>query len=265
VRALLGALEEQGLLTAEALGRMAQQLSELVGSREGDRYVIGRAADGSIPFADFGDLQELGLAKWLPKIVTALGGGGRAAETYVVGAVAGGAEVPVTVSSAVSITSEEWYPLHTPVTINGVVLAPFSAIGIVFYREPAALLGRADGAPGLAPVPVTPGSKHLFDRRFIVTVPSDVPVSTELRPFGQLLPRDIAASTLARARVSTLPCLAKGAAVTHLPAQAVGAVREAWGGWKRGGEVLPALADEGATFDAKSLLAERFANEVIRY
>ena len=133
---------------------------------------------------------------------------------------------------------------------------------MAILREPAALLGRADGTPGFTPVPAAPGSKHLYDKRFIVEVPQDVAEGTVLRPLGQLLPRDIATSTLSRQRVATLPILAKGDRATHLPEQAVDAVRQALVGWKSCDEFLP---DASCTFVARSLLEERFAGSVIRY
>ncbi|GGY51292.1 tRNA lysidine(34) synthetase TilS [Parvularcula lutaonensis] len=132
----------------------------------------------------------------------------------------------------------------------------------VVYREPAALLGRADGTPGFEPIPAPPSSKHLYDRRFIVEVPDDAPSGLHLRPLGQLLPRDIATSTLARQRISTLPSLAEGSVLTHLPEQATGAVTEALSGWKQCDSFLSTVS---GTFRARSLLAERFSGDVIRY
>ncbi|MEO1656166.1 MAG: tRNA lysidine(34) synthetase TilS [Pseudomonadota bacterium] len=133
---------------------------------------------------------------------------------------------------------------------------------VAIFREPAALLGRADGTPGFAPVPAPPGSKHLFDRRFIVEVPDDAPEGLELRALGQLLPKDIATSTLARQRIATLPALAMGDQLTHLPEQATEAVTSALSGWKACDGFLSTLI---GTFPARSLLAERFAGDVIRF
>jgi tRNA(Ile)-lysidine synthase len=149
-----------------------------------------------------------------------------------------------------------------PFTAQGVVAITSTDANVLLYREPAALLGRADGTPGLAPVPAPPGSKHLYDRRFIVSVPEDAPEGLHLRPLGQLLPRDIATSTLARQRIATLPCLARGETLTHLPATAAEAVTNALTGWKGCDGFLSAFS---STFPAHSLLAERFAGDVIRY
>ncbi|MEM9286040.1 MAG: hypothetical protein AAGA39_09165, partial [Pseudomonadota bacterium] len=147
-------------------------------------------------------------------------------------------------------------------TVNGVIFRNLADQGVIMFREPAALLGRADGTPGLAPVPAPPGSKHLFDRRFIVEVPDDAPAGLELRALGQLLPKDIATSTVARQRVATLPALAKGDQLTHLPQQAMEAVTSALAGWKMCDRFLSPML---GSFPARSLLAERFARDVIRF
>ena len=259
VRALLGALEEQGLLTAEALGRtanevafrlMAFEVTEQVATDQWEAFFLSNGAvsidmwDRERFWAEVHDAEPGcidGTIGWhwrqqlLRQVFRCFGSEPTVAETPVI-------RPDTNVTREATIAESEHSYLHV-------------------YREPGALLGRADGTPGLAPVPAPAGSRHLYDRRFIVTVPEDVPPGTELCPLGQLMPRDIATSTLARSQVSTLPCLAWGEGLTHLPSQAAEAVREALAGWKRAGAFL----DGAGTFEARSLLAERFANAVIRY
>ncbi|MEO1013864.1 MAG: tRNA lysidine(34) synthetase TilS [Pseudomonadota bacterium] len=54
-------------------------------------------------------------------------------------------------------------------SIGGVILAPREAgdAGLLIYREPAAVLGRA-GVPAIEPMRLGPGERILWDRRFIV-------------------------------------------------------------------------------------------------
>nr|WP_281373864.1 tRNA lysidine(34) synthetase TilS [Parvularcula dongshanensis] len=240
VRALLAALEEQELLTAEALGRTADAISCLKLPDTDDPLLHPLAWEPSEDGTACVDASEGG-DPWTPNVVFAVGGGSSLYELRRRQETGGNA-----------------------LEIGGVLDAPSgnSFRGTLVYREPAALLGRADGTPGLAPVPAPPGSRHLYDRRFIVHVPADAPEELTLRPLGQLVPRDIATSTLARSRVSTLPCLSREDRITHLPATAQRAVRDALSGWKGAKECLP---PDNATFEVRSLLAERFANEVIRY
>ncbi|WP_051881934.1 tRNA lysidine(34) synthetase TilS [Parvularcula oceani] len=269
VRALLAALEQQDLLTAEALGRTADRMRSVehaidagLGQSTDDMtYLLaGRCEspekypvdeNGFVPnhfdgrlFLKFGEVVDDWDVELFRRFVQAIGDD-QAVADLAIPSVGRSATVAGTVINWNSAGRERTY--WDPVLI---------------YREPAALLGRADGTPGLAPISALPGSKYLYDRRFIVTVPDDVPEGTVLRPLGQLLPRDIATSTLARSRVSTLPCLSKGDRVTHLPSAAIRAVHDALTGWKGREGFLP---PDGNVFAARSLLAERFAGDVIRY
>jgi tRNA(Ile)-lysidine synthase len=256
VRALLGALEEQDLLTVEALCRTARDVESLQTELclahywDDSEYEYEFAPDGSLSawdnqWIDGYDLHSPHFqAEW------------HHAREFL-------RKATMTISGDGPINAEK-IPLPVPERKE-------AAFGVVYHwsvgqlhllREPAALLGRADGTPGFTPLPAAPGSKHLYDRRFIVSVPEDAPEGLHLRPLGQLLPKDIATSTLARQRISTLPCLARGATPTHLPEQAVDAVTNALKGWKGCDSFLSAIS---STFPARSLLAERFAGDVIRY
>ncbi|MEM9810684.1 MAG: tRNA lysidine(34) synthetase TilS [Pseudomonadota bacterium] len=235
VRALLAALEQQDLLTVEALCRTAASSA----TRCRPSSWPGETVDGAVVFADADDLIDSAsdARDRVDRIMSALGSWSSSRSPISVDALSG-------------------------MTVRGVMVRAIGKSGVIFLREPAALLGRADGAPGLAPISVMPGSKHLFDRRFIVSVPEEAHEGLELRPLGQILPRDIATSTLARQRIATLPCLVRGETLTHLPEQAAEAVTNALNGWKGCDAFLSTL--EG-TFQAQSLFAERFAGDVIRY
>ncbi|MEM6913217.1 MAG: hypothetical protein AAF511_04500, partial [Pseudomonadota bacterium] len=260
VRALLAALEQQDLLTVEALCRSAQRWRRVIEPA----VPFNEAADGAVVYANADHLLDGGLDPdgAINAIITALGllpsRPKQSAEPGSMSAQAPHA-FPADIFSDRSRISAD---ALSGMTLNGVVIRVFGDRGLVFFREPAALLGRADGTPGLAPVAAPARSRHLFDRRFIVAVPSDAPDGLELCALGQLLPKDIAMSTLARQRIATLPALAKGNQLTHLPEEAVDAIQSALSGWKMGASFLSTAI---GTFPARSLLAERFAGDVIRF
>lgn len=241
IRALLAALEQQDLLTVEALINVAKSNQE---ERSAESTELRR---NFMPIErKDGALEAMHADDWVLR-----------RSQRAVGSL-----------SAFNYRSvDEDVPFSDfPDTRWGAVVVPAIQVGREFaeviYREPAALLGRADGTPGFTPVAAPPGSKHLYDRRFIVTVPDEAPEGLHLRPLGQLLPKDIATSTLSRSRISTLPCLSKGEALYALPKLATDAVTQALSGWKLCDGFLSPI--EG-TFEARSLLSERFAGDVIRY
>ena len=65
-------------------------------------------------------------------------------------------------------------------SLAGVIVRPFRG-RIFFYREPAALLGRADGTSAIAPMAIDAGQSILWDGRFIVTAGA----ATSVSPLGQ--------------------------------------------------------------------------------
>jgi tRNA(Ile)-lysidine synthase len=65
-------------------------------------------------------------------------------------------------------------------TLSGAVIEA-SKGGLLFRREPAAVLGRA-GETGMAPIRLPPGGRSLWDRRFIVENIFGTPA--EVRPLG---------------------------------------------------------------------------------
>ncbi|MEM9839985.1 MAG: tRNA lysidine(34) synthetase TilS [Pseudomonadota bacterium] len=295
VRALLAALEQQELLSFEALRDLAEHYAELTSSSDSSmRLVADRLSDhgwwNDMPnddymFGDFSSASDGAVTLSVSDINFMLTG---LRDTDVVSILcetmhAFGSDTgvrlnqlpekfPAAISSALihRLGPRSKEPSSTLVTqrrtheewARGIDDEIDRADLFVVMREPAALLGRADGTPGFVPIPTEPGSNHLYDRRFIVSVPEDVAPETHLRPLGQLIPRDIVTSTLARERISTLPCLAIGNTLTHLPEQAVEAVTKALDGWKQCDSFLPSPM---RTFPARSLLAERFAGDVIRF
>ncbi|MEO0699962.1 MAG: tRNA lysidine(34) synthetase TilS, partial [Pseudomonadota bacterium] len=208
VRALLAALEQQDLLTVDALCQSARRLRQLVEQP----VPLSGSADGAIVYSDTDDLFDGGFDPQdvVTRIVAALGSSSpRPQRRGEPGSISGQTKqaLPADLFKDGSRISAD---ALSGMTGYGVLVRTLGHAGLVFLREPAALLGRADGTPGLAPVAAPPGSKHLFDRRFIAQVPADAPEGLELLALGQLLPKDIATSTLARQRIATLPALAKG-------------------------------------------------------
>ncbi|MEM0929477.1 MAG: tRNA lysidine(34) synthetase TilS [Pseudomonadota bacterium] len=260
VRALLAALEQQGLLTVDALCRTAARQRRAVARMPSPSL----SADGAVVFSDIDELLDGGFDTddAIDAILIALGSSSsrpkRSGEPGSISELINEERCDGTGGDGSRISADAL----SGMTVNGVIFRNLADQGVIMFREPAALLGRADGTPGLAPVPAPPGSKHLFDRRFIVEVPDDAPAGLELRALGQLLPKDIATSTVARQRVATLPALAKGDELTHLPQQAMEAVTSALAGWKMCDRFLSPML---GSFPARSLLAERFARDVIRF
>lgn len=245
VRALLAALEQQDLLTVEVLCRIA---SDRARENETTMAVLAALAgealtvdpDGSVsikrPEAVPADHAAL-LPALLARSLGAIGRG----------------EGPTSVPD---------FPQKGACATAGGVLLAGERDTIRLLREPAALLGRADGAEAFAPIPVSGGETHLFDRRFIVTIPQGVGPGTVLCALGQRLPQEIATSTRARQRVSTLPCLATAAGISHLPRDGAASIFDAFSGWQSVATSLPLGL---MNFETLSLFEERFSGDVIRY
>ena len=299
VRALLAALEQQDVLTVEALCRTAGEVTSFsamsdseAGEATADGAMIcsGDSALDAAVFAVGGRAQPLpGTGERSKAAQQASGEGEEDLE-------------PLTLS----LSPEPGRGDASGKRVLGGAIVEKSEGRWIIYREPAALLGRKDLSPrppvhggtgasearrggedgvksppstsgmsvppqaggqgssyggGFEPIPVSPGEKCLYDRRFIVHVPHRIQENTVLRPLGALMPRDIAVSTLDRMRISTLPCLSSGDRLTHLPAAVKDFVGEALAGWKQAGPFL----DKVGTFEAVSLLEERFSGRVIRF
>lgn len=222
VRALLAALEQQDILTVEALCKTAAEVAVALPDPFHAVRDVAFHADGSLTLRN-DDHENMAL--------TAIGG-----------------EVRPSLRRDGEVRS-------------GCLLRDHDQAGRLIFREPAALLGRADGAGGFKPITVKPGESYLYDRRFIVHVPEKIDDATVLRPLGALLPRDIATSTLDRQRLSTLPCLSRQEALTHLPETCGDFITQALGGWKQADAFLNGVD----RFVTDSLLEERFTGHVIRF
>ena len=248
VRALLGALEEQGILNVEALCRTAGEVERLTDSSWEHPAASQRTSwpDGSMVIDEapmfLRDLERAIFAIGGATLPLPMGERSKAGARRASGEGNSRPDIP-------------WGP------IGGVIVEENRSGEAILYREPAALLGRADGAGGFEPIPAQPGDKHVFDRRFIVHVPGAIPGGTVLRPLGALLPRDIAFSTLDRQRLSTLPCLSRGGRLSHIPALCKDFIRTSLSGWKE----ADAFLDEVGTIEVDSLLDERFSGRVIRF
>lgn len=254
VRALLAALEAQDLMSVEALCRTAGEVSDLATQlryahdADEEDFEIAFEPDGSLWMWDSNWMLPDDLPPdvriWFTNVTQHLW-------RRTLGAVG-----TVPSSHIGSLT-----PVKGSLSVSGTLVWSDGAGNVRILREPAALLGRKDGAGGFAPIPVAAGERLLFDRRFIIEAPQDIPPETKARPLGALLPRDIPVSTLDRQRISTLPVLCVGEVVTHLPIACVELVHRALGGWKSAREFL---ASDKA-FDAECLIAERYLGEVIRF
>jgi tRNA(Ile)-lysidine synthase len=114
---------------------------------------------------------------------------------------------------------------------------------IWFYREPAALTGRAGVAP-LEPMRLAAGERAIWDRRFIVAVEEDC----DIVPAG-LLEQNVAA--MPAASLFDGP----SAALASLPTIRRGDLRK---------PLIPAITPQSGV-TCRSLAAERFAGEVNRF
>ena len=244
VRALLGALEEQGLLTAEALGRTAR---DILARTNLDRTAVASAATEL-------RLEEDASGAWRMDQPTT----SEAHQELVRWCVNAASGRQDRVSRHRTAMLPKPWPYST--TIHGCEIANedgrltvMREVGRINYTGVNRLLSET--------YPVTQGKMFLFDGRWIVRVPSGVNGEAVVAPLVRYLPSFVSTSKFARSRISTLPCLAVGERPTHLPAQATDTIREALSGWKDADKFLDGLG----TFDARSLLHERFTNAVIRY
>ena len=150
--------------------------------------------------------------------------------------------------------------LHEGQWAAGGVIVEKERERVAMYREPAAMVGRADGAKGLEPMAVA-AAPVLWDQRYILTPPADVGPGAQWAPLGQGLPNQIVTSTRLRRELAGVPALFQGGRVTHVPKWALSGLVAALDGWKDAGSFLSPLVE----FEAESLLKERFAGRVIRH
>lgn len=260
LRGLLAGTEALDLLQVKALCALAADAAAIDAERAAARaarataYNLSIEADGAIRLAHWPTTPDPVDLALLRQAVLAVGRGSasRSASRNAVERAA--YRVPALLAGP-----HAGPPLRS--TLAGAVLCREDDGALLILREPAALLGRADAGPGAAPVAVEPSGIYDFDRRFRVHIPANVAPATTLLPLGALLPAGLATSTLARARIATLPVLASGGRLTHLPAGCDSLVSHALGGWKDAGGFLSSV-DVCLT---EPNVPERFASAVIRF
>lgn len=233
-RALMAALEEQGLLTQNALLRMAgrmQVASRLLKEREDALF---QTLSGC--FFRWG-----GVCVDLHKIAAMATDDVSGLCRRLIFAVCGQDYAP----DAEAVSEAFNNAITTGAATLGGALLKAHGERLWFLREPAALLGRA-GSEALAPVSVNAGKAVLWDNRFIITVPSGQ-VDAAISPLG----------------VRSAPSGAFDRAIS-----APDAARAAMPGVYCDGVLIGAPdalfnANKGVSFT--SLCSERFAGEIIRF
>jgi len=156
-RALLAALEEQGLLTRDALVKTSDRARAVC--RALDKSEVERFEELGGQFHGWGaaslDENKMRQAESDP----ALG----ALAARLIQAAAGAGYRPPWKSADDALAGA----LRTGASALGGVLIKRAGNSLFFMREPAAVLGRA-GVAALAPAMLQPGEKMLYDRRFII-------------------------------------------------------------------------------------------------
>ena len=153
VRQRMGALEAEGFDPAQ-LARLATRL-------RGKAAALDRAALDLIERAAKLDLTiAIKRSEWIGS-----DGVRQRALSVLIAAAAGAAREPTGVEK---IERRVMSLDHRGSTYWGVEFAPTKA-GIELRREPGAALGRADGAPGLAPLPLSAGVEAIWDGRIAIT------------------------------------------------------------------------------------------------
>jgi len=235
-RALLAALEQNALLSREALLRTASRMRAAArGLRTGEDAAF-RAGNGC--------LYRWGGAALDARILRrARGPHGPGLARRLIRAASGGTHAPEDADAAAALQSA----LKTGAATLGGAILRVSGERLWFLREPAAILGRG-GKPALAPIEIPPGKRVLWDGRFVIeNAEGEAPIT--VRPFGA-------------AASGTADSEAKG--VFEGPAEALSALPAAW----RDGALIasPArLSKAGRGVRFRSLMEERFRNAVVRF
>jgi tRNA(Ile)-lysidine synthase len=168
-RALLGALEEQKLLTREALLRTAARMRAAATRIDAADAEAFAAAGGK-----FHRWAWAALDRWEnapPSLIARL-----------IRAVSGQDYAPGEEEAAVALQTVKD---GGAATLGGAMLKRHGR-GLAIIREPAALLGRAGVTP-MEPVTLTPGERILWDRRFIISSEACAPsmdANVEVAPLG---------------------------------------------------------------------------------
>lgn len=224
-RALLAALAEQGLLTAEALCRTAARMRVAAARLEASETAFFEEAGGALGDYGWASLTFDERHAPPPGLIARL-----------IRAVSGGDHLPTEDAAASALAAANEVGTAS---LGGAILK--KARGRLYiYREPAAVLGRAGLAP-LAPAPVPPGGRILWDGRFIIANQREGPLA--VAPIGEGAPgREMAAAL----------------GVPPGAVEAVPAIVDAEG--------TPSLAAADAPgLTVQSLAAERFSGRTLRF
>jgi len=229
-RALLAALAEEGLLSAEALTRTAERLRRARERLEEDENDAFYAAGGAFSAHGVISLRssEAGLPPGLMSRPSLLARLARA--------VGGGDHPP---AEEVAASAFDALERGGAASLGGAIARRVRG-RLLLYREPAALLGRA-GVPPLAPVKLPAGGRLLWDARFAISNETGDAVS--IAPFGE------GEEARSAAEAEGLPASALAAAP---------AVIEGDGGPYR-------LASRAPGLKVASLAEERFFGRILRF
>ncbi|MEX0644923.1 MAG: hypothetical protein WD076_06415, partial [Parvularculaceae bacterium] len=148
---LLGALEEQKLLTREALLRTAARMRSTAKRLEAAEAEAFKAAGGKLHSRGWASLERWqdAPASLIARLIRAVSGA-----DFAPGEAEAGAAV-------------QTFKDGGGATLGGALLKRHGS-GLAICREPAALLGRAGVSP-VRPVALAPGARVLWDGRFIVS------------------------------------------------------------------------------------------------
>lgn len=167
-RALLAALAEQDILTADALRRTAARMKDASARLEAMENAAFAAAGGAFSADGWASMAAVEAAppRLVARLIRAISGGDYQPDE----AAAEGAFLAAREGRAASL--------------GGTILRK-SGERIFVYREPAALLGRA-GVAAIAPARIEAGARLLWDGRFILANQSKSPV--DVVPLGMESP-----------------------------------------------------------------------------
>lgn len=165
-RALLGALEEQGLLTVDALCAVAERAAAAADDIAATEGRVFARCGGWFSASGAAALEAPAHVSAAPGLAARL-----------IRAVSGADYAPDAAAAREAFAAAQD---AGGATLGGALLRREGA-RLVVMREPAALLGR-DGAPPLLPLRLAAGAEALWDKRFVVRSVTSVPA--EIRPCG---------------------------------------------------------------------------------
>lgn len=230
-RALLAALEEQGLLTRAALLRSAARMQWAArAARRRDEaafQLLGgcfyRWGGATIEAAFCDRTPSCDLDALFASLIYAVSG----------------EEFPPDAAAAHAVRAQA--AAQGAATLGGALVKHWRG-RIWFLREPGAVLGRT-GKPPRAPAPLPPGARLVWDRRFILQAHNEAPAGAEIAPLGKAGADFYAARLLGpQEALVTSPAVFYDGALYGAPALCA-----------------------RAPFTAHSLATERFQRKIIRF